>query len=395
MGVQTEQQTGRFLKPYNDAVHFSALYENTTGTYAFRATNQEELAAWQAAFRPKLREALGLDNMASDLAGYVPKAERLETTDLGSHVRERWYLWVEPTVPLPFYLLLPKGMTPGAGQADGHPAGNDKERMKPGAGRTDGNSIWNDRGRKLPLIMVPHGHNHPHIYVGISRDEKEEAHMLEGERDIARQAAAEEGYIAIAPTTRAFGETRTAKDIRADKMHSCRDQLVHGLLVGRTPIGERVWDASRLIDWALTNLPVDERRIAITGNSGGGTISLYAAACDTRIALSMPGCYFCTFAGSIGSIHHCECNYVPGMLRMGEMYDLAGLIAPRPFCAIAGRDDPIFPIEHVRFAYDRLKAIYAVAGAEDRCALSIGEGGHRFYKTPAWSFVRRHFGASD
>ena len=219
--------------------------------------------------------------------------------------------------------------------------------------------------------------------------------MLEGERDIARQAAAEEGYIVIAPTTRAFGETRTAKDIEADKMHSCRDQLVHDLLVGRTPIGERVWDTSRLIDWALSNLPVDEGRIAITGNSGGGTISLFAGACDTRIALSMPGCYFCTFVGSIGTIRHCECNYVPGLLRMGEMYDVAGLIAPRPFCAIAGRTDPIFPVEHVRFAYDRLKAIYAVAGAEDRCELSIGEGGHRFYKTPAWDFVKRHFGAVE
>ena len=376
MDVQIEQQAAGTLKPYNDEAHFNALYENVPGTYAFRARDREELSAWQAAFRPKLREVLGLDNMASDLSGYVPKAERLETSDLGSHVRERWYLWVEPTVPLPFYLLLPKGVKPGVGRVDGSPAG------KASAGR-------------LPLVLVPHGHNHPHIYVGISRDEKEEAHMLEGERDIARQAAAEEGYIVIAPTTRAFGETRTAKDIEADKMHSCRDQLVHDLLVGRTPIGERVWDTSRLIDWGLSNLPVDEGRIAITGNSGGGTISLFAGACDTRIALSMPGCYFCTFVGSIGTIRHCECNYVPGLLRMGEMYDVAGLIAPRPFCAIAGRTDPIFPVEHVRFAYDRLKAIYAVAGAEDRCELSIGEGGHRFYKTPAWDFVKRHFGAVE
>ena len=376
MDVQIEQQAAGTLKPYNDEAHFNALYENVPGTFAFRARDRDELSAWQAAFRPKLREVLGLDNMASDLSGYVPKAERLETCDLGSHVRERWYLWVEPTVPLPFYLLLPKGMSPGAGRVDGSPAGQGS-------------------AARLPLVLVPHGHNHPHIYVGISRDEKEEAHMLEGERDIARQAAAEEGYVVIAPTTRAFGETRTEEDIRADKMHSCRDQLVHDLLVGRTPIGERVWDTSRLIDWALSNLPVDEGRIAITGNSGGGTISLFAGACDTRIALSMPGCYFCTFVGSIGTIRHCECNYVPGLLRMGEMYDVAGLIAPRPFCAIAGRTDPIFPVEHVRFAYDRLKAIYAVAGAEDRCELSIGEGGHRFYKTPAWDFVKRHFGAVE
>lgn len=358
------------IKPFDNEVHLRALYANVSGTYAFRATDPESLSAWQAAFRPKLREALGLDNMASDLSGYVPKAERLETADLGSHVRERWYLWVEPTVPLPFYLLLPKGLK-----------------------REDTGTVGVDRDAARPLVLVPHGHNHPHIYVGLARDEAEEAHMMEGDRDIARQAAAEEGYIVIAPTTRAFGETRTAKDIEADKIHSCRDQLVHDLLLGRTPIGERVWDTSRLIDWAVAHLPIDAGRIAITGNSGGGTISLFASACDTRIALSMPGCYFCTFVGSIGTIHHCECNYVPGLLRLGEMYDVAGLIAPRPFCAIAGRYDPIFPIDHVHAAFDRLKAVYAVAGASDKCELAVGEGGHRFYKTPAWDFVRRHFGA--
>ncbi|MYA77918.1 MAG: hypothetical protein F4Y17_10240, partial [Gemmatimonadetes bacterium] len=308
MDNRTGKPAAGTFKPYDQETHLNALYENVSGTYAFRATDPEGLSAWQAAFRPKLREALGLDNMASDLSGYVPKAERLESTDLGSHVRERWYLWVEPTVPLPFYLLLPKGVKRGdAGTGTGAAAGAGTGAAKDGI----------DRDEALPLVLVPHGHNHPHIYVGISRDAAEEAHMMEGERDIARQAAAEEGYIVIAPTTRAFGETRTAKDIEADKVHSCRDQLVHDLLLGRTPIGERVWDTSRLIDWAVANLPIDADRIAITGNSGGGTISVFASACDTRIDLSMPGCYFCTFVGSIGTIHHCECNYVPGLLRLG------------------------------------------------------------------------------
>ena len=371
MEVQTEKHGDTVPRSYEDALHFNALYDSVPRAFTFRATDREELFAWQSAFRPKLREALGLDNMESDLAGYAPKAERLETLDLGSHVRERWYLWVEPTVPLPFYLLLPKGFHPG-----------------------DGNPVGKDPSHRLPLVLVPHGHNHPHIYAGIARDEKEEAHMLEGERDIARQAAAEEGYITIAPTARAFGETRTESDKEDDRIHSCRHQLVHDLLVGRTPIGDRVWDVMRLIDWAVENLPVDTERIAITGNSGGGTISLFAAALENRISLAMPGCYFCTYVGSIGTIHHCECNYVPGLLRLGEMYDVAGLIAPRPFCAIAGRDDPIFPIKHVISAFDRLKGIYEVAGAADKCEFSIGEGGHRYYKTPAWSFVRRHFGSA-
>ena len=371
MEVDTTKQADTVPRPYDNTRHFSALYDGVPREFAFRATDRAGLSAWQKDFRSRLREVIGLNNMESDLAGYTPKAERLESIDLGSHVRESWHLWVEPTVPLPFYLLLPKGLNAGVGNPDGK-----------------------DPSHRFPLVLVPHGHNHPHIYAGIARDAKEEAHMLDGERDIARQAAAEEGYITIAPTARAFGETRTEADQESDRMHSCRNQLVHDLLVGRTPIGDRVWDVMRLIDWAVANLPVDTDRIAITGNSGGGTISLFTAACETRISLAMPGCYFCTFVGSIGTIHHCECNYVPGMLRLGEMHDVAGLIAPRPFCAIAGRDDPIFPIEHVKSAFDRLKGIYEVAGAADKCELSIGEGGHRYYKSPAWDFVRRQFGSA-
>lgn len=346
---------------YDAVKHFESLYAGTPTEFAFSARTQDEWHAWQAAFRPRLRALLGLDNIAADLAGYKPWAEQVigdeGTVDQGSYVRESWHLWVEPTVPLPFYLLRPK-----------------KTGMK-----------------LLPLVLTPHGHNHPHIYAGIAHTEEEKASIQLGERDIAVQAVSE-GYLAITPTTRAFGETRTERDKVENNIHSCRTQLMHDLLVGRTPIGDRVWDISRLIDWALETQNADPDRIAITGNSGGGTISLFAAACETRIRVAVPGSYFCTFVGSIGTIRHCECNYVPGILRLGEMYDVAGLIAPRPFCAIAGRDDRIFPIEHVKHAYEQLKKVYVVAGVPDRCELYIGHEGHRYYKAGAWPFIRKHFG---
>lgn len=341
---------------YDANQHFTSLYRSTQAGFTFRAETREAWLAWREAFRPRLRAALGLDTMAADLADHQPHAEKQAAVDQGGYVRESWHLWVEPTVPLPFYLLRPKDVT-----------------------------------GPLPLVLTPHGHNPPHVYVGIAETEHESESIRSGERDIAVQAVAE-GYLAIAPTTRAFGETRTAQDIADDKVHSCRTQLMHDLLVGRTPIGDRVWDISRLIDWALETQDVDPNRIAITGNSGGGTVSLFAAACEPRISVAVPSCYFCTFAGSIGSIHHCDCNYVPGILRLGEMYDVAGLIAPRPFCAIAGKEDPIFPIEHVRSAFERLKRVYMVAGVPDACELYVGHAGHRYYKAGAWPFIRKHFG---
>lgn len=340
---------------FDATAHYQSLYRSTEGKYGFQAQTVDEFIAWQQAFRSQLREILGLGRMAQDRGDHQPVAEQLESETLDGYTRQRWQIWVEPTVPLPFYLLIPEGAS-----------------------------------YATPLVICPHGHNHPRLYVGLYESEEERLHIINGDRDIAVQAV-KQGYIALAPTTRGFGETRTAEDKTSGNLSSCRTELMHDLLVGRTPTGVRVWDMSTLLDWALANLSIDSRRIAITGNSGGGTIALFTAACDTRFTVAVPGCYFNTFTGSIGSIRHCDCNYVPGILRLGEMYDVAGLIAPRPFCAIAGKDDAIFPIEEAQYAFKQLQRIYAVADASEDCELYVGDGGHRYYSAGAWPFVAKHF----
>lgn len=344
------------IMKYSDINHFQSLYKNSNPEFGFKAKTSEELSTWQDCFRSHLRKVLGLDRMQDDLKDFQPSAYQVDEDNMGYFIRQRWVLQVEPTVPLPFILLKPKEI-PGP----------------------------------LPLVLTPHGHSkNTEMYAGIVTSTEEEQFMLEGDRDIAVQAV-REGYLVIAPTTRGFGETRTEQDKVEDTQNSCRDLLVHDLLVGRTPTGDRVWDISRLIDWAFEVLPVDKQRVAITGNSTGGTISLFAAALDERISLSAPGSYFCTFVGSIGSIQHCECNYIPGLLTLGDMADVAGLIAPRPFMAINGKEDWIYPIEEVYKAFEQLKKIYTVAGVPENVELFIGEGGHRYYKAGVWSFIRRHF----
>ena len=346
------------MNEFDFGEHFGSLIRNCESEFRFRGETATEAREWQVPFRQSLRAILGLIDVEQDLAGFTPHAEMLDSLDMGSYVRESWRICTEPTVPLPCYLLRPKLAPPDP-----------------------------------PLVLTPHGHGHPHVYVGLFDSPEEEAQIREGERDIAVQAV-EQGYLVIAPTTRAFGETRSPADKEKDSVSSCRLQLMHDLLLGRTPIGDRVWDMSRLIDWAIEHQGVDPARIAITGNSGGGTVSLFAAACDTRISVAVPGCYFNTFAGSIGAIIHCDCNYVPGILRLGEMHDIAGLTAPRHFLAVAGRDDPIFPVAHTKAAFEQLAKIYRAAGVPDRCELYIGDGGHRYYKERVWSFIAEGFGAT-
>ena len=341
--------------------YFNELYNNAEMRYAFKGSSKDDFTAWQKEFRPRLMEKLGVTKIARQLEGFVPTTEKLDSEDLEYARRERWVIWTEPNVPLPFIIMFPKEV---------------RERYT--------------------LVISPHGHDkNTEAYAGVYHSAEEEKENLDGEYDISVQAV-KRGCIAIAPTTRGFGKTRTPQDIEKDVTSSCRTLMLHDLLVGRTPIGDRVWDVMKLIDWSLEELPVDPAKIVVYGNSGGGTVTLFAGACDERIAASIPSSYFCTFTGSIGSLSHCECNYLPGILEYGEMAEIAGLTAPRLFCAVNGRYDQIFPAEESEKAFAHLQEIYKAAGVPDNCELYFGEGGHRVYRDGAHDFLERyHFVERD
>lgn len=335
--------------------HSRRMYAGSEMRYAFDKFGAKRYPEWRDSLRGAIAGALGMDVIARANPGFVPEAVQLDMEDLGYAVRQRWKIKTEEDVWLPVIIMFPKGVN-----------------------------------GPVPLLLTPHGHaKNTERAAGVYMNEEDRKKGEEGERDIAVQAA-KFGFVAIAPTERGFGETRSATDITADNTSSCRDLMLRDLLVGRTPVGDRVWDIMRILDWALVNLPVDSRNVIITGNSGGGTVSLYAAALDERISMSLPGSAFATFEGSIGFRRHCECNYIPGILNLCEAGEIAGLTAPRPFCAVNGAYDKLFPIESAREAFSVTKEIYGASGSPDNCELYVGDGGHRYYKKGAWDFIFRH-----
>src|SRR3712207_9278492 len=98
------------------------------------------------------------------------------------------------------------------------------------------------------------------------------------------------------------------------------------MMLGRSLLGRRVWDTLRAIDYLQTRPEVDAERIGIMGISGGGMVTLFASALDERLRAAVISGYLCTFEGSIMSIYHCLCNYVPGLLQDAEMYDIAAML---------------------------------------------------------------------
>lgn len=320
---------------------------------SFALQFHSDFTAWRAAVQTQLREIVGDMPTCEDLNLRVEwQREQPEFHEI------RLIFSSEPNADVPCHLLWPK-----KGQAP------------------------------YPIVVCLQGHSTGmHISLGRAQSEAD-VKTIEGDRDFAIQAV-REGYAALVIEQRCFGERRDRREASKRHVnHGCHHASLTALLLGRTMIGERVWDVSRAID-ALEQMqaesiaPIDASRVGCMGNSGGGTITYFAACLDPRISIAMPSCYVCTFADSIGSIDHCADNYLPGALKYFEMGDLSCLIAPRPIVVVAGRHDNIFPIDAVQSTIELIGEIYTAAGAPDNCRWVIGEEGHRFYGAPSWPIFR-------
>lgn len=333
--------------------HCSEMFAAAQKKYAFDNFKPSKLEAWQKGFRKELKMLTGVSIIEQQLQGYRPELKKISSEDIGFAIRERWQIWTEPDVNLPFVMIVPK-----------------------------------DIEGKVPLVITPHGHGkNTEQYAGIYTSPEDSISAVDGQRNMALLFA-RKGYITITPAARGFEGTNRPEDSKS--VSSCLELMKRDALVGRTPVGDRVWDIMKILDWALGALPVDPDKVILTGNSGGGTQTVYAGAIDTRISICMPASSFSSFEASIGLQEHCACNYIPGIMNYGDMGDILGLVAPRPLCIIQGKDDPIFPIDGAKEQFETVKKVYAAAGAPDNCELFIGPEGHRYYFGGAEAFVAKH-----
>ena len=251
-----------------------------------------------------------------------------------------------------------------------------------------------DTTEKTPLCICLQGHSSGmHISIGECKFEGD-ASSVAGGRDFAIQAV-ENGMTAIAIEQRYMGEKgfpgRPLPACGAASGYDDANQAMSALLIGRTAIGERVWDIMATLDIAekyFSDL-YDKDKVICTGNSGGGTVSYYVACMDERITLTAPSCGVCEYEDSIMSINHCPCNFIPNIRKYFRAGDLGALIAPRKLVMICGADDPIFPLDGVKKSFELSKKVYSHLGKDENCALVIGNGGHKYYPDDSWPVVTK------
>jgi dienelactone hydrolase len=166
-------------------------------------------------------------------------------------------------------------------------------------------------------------------------------------------ALLEKSCTVVAPDLRATGETRPEHDAIAGAPD--HNSAEHALWIGRPLLGQWVFDVLCLLDWLALQPGLDRRRFTVAGLGQAGIVALCAAGLlDDRVtacAIGAPVTYVTEEAYPPGT--HMGL-LAPGILRWGDLPQLAALAAPRRLVLAEG----VTP-HGKKLAEPDLKAAYA------------------------------------
>jgi dienelactone hydrolase len=304
------------------------------------------LEQWRGRTRARLGELLGPlpDRVPLDL-------ETLESVKCDGYRRDKIVFETEETMSVPAYLLVP-----------------------------------DDRAAPGPAVLAAHGHGPGKALVcGLA-----ETPAPNG--DYAVQLV-RRGYVVLAPDLRCFGER---EDWNPEDHYACDTNLVHAVMAGVNPLTQNLWDLARCLDVLESHPLVDPGRMGMVGLSYGGTVTLFLAAWDERVAACVVSGYFSSWAQSHQMPWNmCGSQVLSGMLGRIEHVDLGALVAPRPMLVESGTEDDLFPATVAAEGVERLRRVYRALGVdEDRIVHEISEGGHQWYGVAAFPFLERWLGGA-
>jgi dienelactone hydrolase len=301
------------------------------------------LDEWRDRCRGRLRDMLG------PMPDPVPlELETLDSTPCDGYRRDTVVFDTEETMSVPAYLLVP-----------------------------------DDRSAAGPAVLAIHGHGPGKAEAcGLERTGTPNA-------DYAHQLA-RRGYVVLAPDLRCFGERL---DWNPPDHYACDTNLVHAVMAGLNPLGQNLWDMARALDVLEGHPLVDPASLGVVGLSYGGTMTLFLAAWDERVAAAVVSGYFSSWAESHKMPWNmCGSQVMPGMLGMLEHVDLGALVAPRPLLVETGTEDDLFPAPVATKEIERLQAVYEALGAPDRLVHDVFAGGHEWHGVEAYPFLEQWLG---
>ncbi len=345
---------------YTTEEYMKMRFERFGRRCAHTASSAAEHAEWYEKTSLRLADAIGVSRcIECDPCPTLLESVRFEATESGcGFTREKWLIQTEPTVYMPFYLLVPDA-----------PCG--------------------------ACMINPHGHGGgKDFYLGFAPDGSTSGGSLFGKPESFGITLARNGYFVAAPDARGAGERRE-RGQQKDGMESAvshREMLNAEICLGITPLGGMVWDIMRLVDFLVGYDGINPDRIGCAGMSGGGMQTIYAAALDKRIALAITSGYFYGFCEALMlQPANCGCNYAPHLYETVDMGDIGAMIAPRPFFIESGLCDHLNGASGIDNVYPQVniaRGAYRLFGAEEKLVHSVHGGAHEWVGNGMREFIR-------
>ncbi len=343
----------RYLSPYDQV---NAWVAQEKSALVFAGKTRGDFERWRKQFAKRLRGYLGR------VPERVPlDAEVLEKQDCGDYTREKVVFNTEKYASVVAYVLVPKELKPG---------------------------------ERRPAVLACHGHGRGKADVcGVAASPEERKTLIEPlNYDYAVQFV-RRGYVVIAPDWRGFGERQSPAAWARAGRDPCNVNAMAVAYLGYTLLALDIWDGMRAVDYLQSRPEVDPGRLGVAGLSFGGTMTTYLAALEPRLKVACISGYLSTIKGDAlgmrGLGNFCGSQHMPGLLALGDIPEVAGLIAPKPLVVEMGEKDACFILADMQQAYAHLREIYAAAGAADRLTVDVHPGQHQWSGRVAFEWFDR------
>lgn len=366
-----------------DLANFDGLFQQIARDHgpqlSFLEDRFRSLAEWKQVARPAFRELLGYQPKPLPLA-----AELINREDRDGYVLETVHIHATAAYHIPARVLVPKGRSgrlPAVLALHCHSGrytwGHEKVISSP----TDSATLTEFRtsrdGRPWAESLVKRGYiviSIDAFYFGERRLRVEDlvpSRVFPEVKDAfeaSRQAKpGSPEWIAATNRVCSFYEHHTAKTI---------------LATGATWQGIHAWDEMRTVDYLLSRPDVDGERIGCIGLSGGGFRTDLLIASDSRIKAACVTGWMTAFQHQLRHhVRHTWMAWLPGLYRVLDLSDAAGLHAPGALLVQQCRRDLLYPMSGMQAAVDKLTRIYAKAGIPERFRGSFHDVPHSFNPT--------------
>lgn len=314
----------------------------------FRGTTAEECRKWQADFGGKLASLLGPHQPPEKW-----ETISLSVAELKDHRREELVLVAEGHPPLPVYLLLPRPET----------------------------------GKRRPGVLALHGHgSHGHHPVAGRDDLPGVAGAIESAHyDYGRQLV-RRGYAVAVPCLTPFGVRQSGGEAKQDL---CGDTFIRLQLLGKLLIAENLCDSLWALELLARHPEVDAKRLGCVGLSYGGRMTMLTAAVEPRIRVAVVSGALNVMQERASKQYGCGAQIISGLLKYGDVPEIASLIAPRHCLWETGSRDSLIVPKFADEALTRIRRAYRALQVEDRLLVDRFEGGHVWNGTVAYPLLEK------